>query len=301
MRTSAHKSFAAVILVTLFLGIPGLCAARLGDVTGDGKVDILDAIVTLQVVSNQPAGSPPELSGDINGDGKISLEEALYTIQTAARLRNYPALNPIGNKSVNEGGSMVFAISASDPEGNDLTFFAQDVPNGADFDFNAKVFSWSPTYSQSGTYQVTFQVVDTDGYSDSETITITVNNVPATEAWQYTLDGGQGGGNLTLTEQQDGSVTVDTSWTYFYYGASATGSFTNGSATIAGTSASFSGTGTATHPYAPPAVFTMNVNTTTNNGAANGTYVINFSSPYWPPSFSGSVAATRTSGSGITQ
>ncbi|MBI2107162.1 tandem-95 repeat protein, partial [Candidatus Woesearchaeota archaeon] len=50
------------------------------------------------------------------------------------------------------------------------------MPSGAAFDSSTQTFSWTPDYSQSGSYQVTFSA--TDGtIADSETITITVNNI----------------------------------------------------------------------------------------------------------------------------
>ena len=186
MRMSTPKNFSFALIFSFFVTATALHAAQLGDVTGDGEVDLLDAMVTLQVVSNQPVG-PGNVSGsgDVNGDGMIGLEEALYAIQTAARLRNYPSLNPIGSKSVYVGYLLSFSISAADPEGDDLTFSALNLPTGANFQAPSRYFSWTPGSSQSGTYPVTFVVTDTNGYTDSETLTISVNELPRFNAPDY--------------------------------------------------------------------------------------------------------------------
>jgi len=86
-----------------------------------------------------------------------------------------PVLNLVGNKVVNEGQSLVFVISATDPEGNELTYSVANLPAGANFASSSKTFSWTPEYDQTGTYPVTFTVSD-GSLTDSETTTITVNN-----------------------------------------------------------------------------------------------------------------------------
>ncbi len=85
-----------------------------------------------------------------------------------------PVLEAIGNKSVNENNTLSFLVNANDPDGDAITYSAQDLSNGATFSGNS--FSWTLGQGQAGTYSVTF--IASDGQSeDSETITITVNSV----------------------------------------------------------------------------------------------------------------------------
>lgn len=84
-----------------------------------------------------------------------------------------PELVPIGDKTVDEGSELRFAVSGSDPDLNDLTYSVAGLPSGADFDEDTQEFTWYPDYDQSGTYNVTFSVSD-GVLSDSEIITITV-------------------------------------------------------------------------------------------------------------------------------
>ncbi len=72
-----------------------------------------------------------------------------------------------------------FTVTASDPDGDGLTFSASNVPTGASFNPSTRVFNWTPAFGDAGNYNVTFTVTD-DGSpaeSDSETVTITVGNV----------------------------------------------------------------------------------------------------------------------------
>ena len=88
-----------------------------------------------------------------------------------------PVLTGIGDKIVSEGAQLAFTVSAIDPDGDTLAYSTQNLPIGALFAGNT--FNWTPTYEQAGTYQVTLTA--SDGLStDSEIVTITVNNANAT-------------------------------------------------------------------------------------------------------------------------
>jgi hypothetical protein len=148
-----------------------------GDVDGNGDIDLQDSIIALQVL----VGLSPSIgfysSSDIDGDQKIGLAEAIFAIQKQAGLRNTaPELAPIGDQSVDENSTLIFTLLGSDPDGDALIYKATNLPEGSVLDPNTGRFSWTPLYNQSGTYGVTFSVEDRFGSSDSETITITVND-----------------------------------------------------------------------------------------------------------------------------
>jgi len=88
-----------------------------------------------------------------------------------------PILNPIGNKTANEGALLEFPITATDPDNDPLTYSANNLPAGANFNPTTHIFSWTPTYGQAGTYSnIHFEITD-GSLTDSENITITVSNV----------------------------------------------------------------------------------------------------------------------------
>jgi hypothetical protein len=85
-------------------------------------------------------------------------------------------LASIGSKSVDEADLLSFTISASDPDGDILTYSASNLPSGANFNSGTRTFSWTPAIGDAGDYNVQFTVTD-DGSppeSDLEIITITV-------------------------------------------------------------------------------------------------------------------------------
>ncbi len=93
-----------------------------------------------------------------------------------------PVLSSIGSRTVTQGQTLQFTVSASDPDGNALTYSASGLPDGAAFSPATRSFAWVP--AAAGTYAgITFSVSD-GSLSDSETITIRVtpanNQTPAT-------------------------------------------------------------------------------------------------------------------------
>jgi len=90
-----------------------------------------------------------------------------------------PVLDPIGAKTVNEMTLLTFTATATDADTpvQTLTFsLSGTVPAGASIT-SAGVFTWTPTEAQ-GPGDYTFNVVVSDGsQTDSETITVHVNEV----------------------------------------------------------------------------------------------------------------------------
>ncbi|MDD5194778.1 MAG: C25 family cysteine peptidase, partial [Candidatus Omnitrophica bacterium] len=101
-----------------------------------------------------------------------------HTISASFALTNRaPVLSPIGNKSANENQMLTFNITASDLDGDALSYSASNLPLGAAFNNSTRIFSWTPAYTQAGNYtNVHFEVSD-GNLTDSENITITINNV----------------------------------------------------------------------------------------------------------------------------
>lgn len=96
---------------------------------------------------------------------------------TVNAVNNAPILTNPGNKSVNEGETLAFTVSATDPDNDQLTYSASGLPSGATFNTTTHSFSWTPGYNQAGTYaNIRFSVSD-GSLSDIKTIVITVNNV----------------------------------------------------------------------------------------------------------------------------
>lgn len=151
--------------------------------TDKNKLEIFDltkyspnvSLSEMRVLSHEIAPYPYKVK--VVGDyiyilhGATGLE--IYQL-SAVTPNNPPSLNSISSKSINEGKTLTFTISATDPDGDTLTYSATGLPNGASLDAVTHTFTWTPTYEQSGTHNVEFSVSD-GSLSDTETVIITVN------------------------------------------------------------------------------------------------------------------------------
>jgi hypothetical protein len=91
-----------------------------------------------------------------------------------------PVLTVPATKTVNEGATLTFNVSATDANTDIVNLTASGLPTGATFmdhDNNTGTFTWMPASDQSGTYTVTFMADDGHGGTDTETTVITVLDV----------------------------------------------------------------------------------------------------------------------------
>jgi len=79
----------------------------------------------------------------------------------------------IGDRTVLEGATLAFVVSATDPEGGAVTLAAEGLPANATFAPSTGAFEFRPDLTQAGTYAVTFRA--TDAGSPPETATQTVS------------------------------------------------------------------------------------------------------------------------------
>lgn len=119
------------------------------------------------------AGIYPDVHFEVS-DGELTDSEDI-TI-TVHRINLPPVFDPIGDREVNEGERLRFDISATDANDDALAYSASNLPKGADFNTETRIFSWTP--DEAGIYAgIHFEVSDGE-LTDSEDITITVKSSP---------------------------------------------------------------------------------------------------------------------------
>src|SRR5205807_297493 len=128
-----------------------------------------------------------------------------FTI-TVGAVNQPPVLAPIPNQSVNEGQLLQFTVTATDPDGDTLSFAGANLPTGATLTDNhngTATFYWAPGSNQIGHFSVTVTVTDAGipPSSASETFTITVGNVNRPPVLAPI-------GNRTATAAQPLSITM---------------------------------------------------------------------------------------------
>ncbi len=114
----------------------------------------------------------------VTDDGSPSQGDSETITITVINVNRPPVLAAIGDQSVTEGDALSFTVSATDEDGDTLAFAASSLPTGATFEPATRTFSWTPAYDQAGSFPGLVFTVDDGTASDSESITITVDDNP---------------------------------------------------------------------------------------------------------------------------
>jgi hypothetical protein len=145
-------------------------------IMGSGTVSTPGSMATVNMTAGASSGileltlSNVVLSDAYSNPAPYDISYASVLVDTA------PVFNTIPAISVEEESTLTFTVSATDADGDTLTYSGTSLPQGATFDASSKTFSWTPARGQAGTYTVGFDV--TDGYlNDTATATITVTSL----------------------------------------------------------------------------------------------------------------------------
>ena len=88
-----------------------------------------------------------------------------------------PVLNHIEEKRVQENTPFEIIITGSDPDGDAVSYSEENMPEGANFDRAAGIFSWTPgEHERDTTYLVTFRVSDGRLSDEREVRIVVINN-----------------------------------------------------------------------------------------------------------------------------
>lgn len=99
-----------------------------------------------------------------------------------ARANQPPVWSPLTDMVVPVGNLLQFLVSAADPEGQPLTYSAYQLPVGADFNSESKIFSWTPLAGQEGKYQLVLRASDGTAAADLKVNIIAGSNPDAVSA-----------------------------------------------------------------------------------------------------------------------
>ncbi|HET8776669.1 MAG TPA: Ig-like domain-containing protein [Candidatus Limnocylindria bacterium] len=135
-------------------------------------------------------------------DGDLTSDPATVTITVGAASNRAPMLDPIGSHTVDEGATLTIDLSASDPDGDQITLTVVGLPPFATFtndgDGTGSIVV-EPGFDDAGTYAGIVITASDGSLADDETIMITVRD--ASRAPVAADDG--------LTVAEDDSVTAN--------------------------------------------------------------------------------------------
>jgi subtilisin family serine protease len=109
----------------------------------------------------------------------IERQETIFWIplDPVTTLNHAPVFQPVGDRRVGEGLPLTFQVTATDPDGQPLTYTALSLPGMSSFDAGTRTFSWTPSHGAAGTHTAVFRAAD-NGFpaaaADTERVTIVV-------------------------------------------------------------------------------------------------------------------------------
>ena len=165
------------------------------------------ANITLAPTLSTPPG-PTDITVTLSDGTNTVSETFTVTVNGTAPANNPPVLAAIGNQSVNEGQVSHVSLSATDPDGDAMSWsvslpgFATFHPGNSGAGSITATLDLAPGYCQSGTYTASVAVSD-GARQDSETFTITVVNVNRAPTWDAA--------SYSATLNEGGTTTVNVS------------------------------------------------------------------------------------------
>lgn len=148
-----------------------------GDINGDGKVELEDLVISLQILGRIIPAIELTISGDVDNDQKIGLPEALYALQYVAGLRSSKPTaeitRPIAGSTFTQGQSIAFVGIGRDIEDGFLTETSLVWISDKDGQIGTGSTFVHSTLSV-GTHMIMLTVTDSDGLTDFASVTIEV-------------------------------------------------------------------------------------------------------------------------------
>ncbi|MBM3240523.1 hypothetical protein FJZ31_29925 [Candidatus Poribacteria bacterium] len=150
-------------------------------------------------------------------------DDANITI-SVINVNQKPILSAIADRDVDEGTPVNFTLSATDPDGDKITYASPDKPADAMLDSNTGAFSWIPLIP--GDYNITFTATDNGipPLSDSKVATIHVQDVATLrpKARNLSVSGNKGPISISFAIEDTDSPTANVSAIVEYKGESET-------------------------------------------------------------------------------
>ncbi len=204
LARAAGATFASIIVFAV-LSAASAGARCPGDCDGNGAVAVGELIRAVGIALGRTSLDDCP-AADSDGDGSVRINDLITAVSSAldgcpdpgtptstpsATDTATPTNTPTATASAtpdNEspqlgiqivyrglvGSPIAYQIDADDPDGDNLTFEADDLPEGAVLDGASGVLSWTPREDQAGAYEITVRCLDGRGGSDEGTLPLRV-------------------------------------------------------------------------------------------------------------------------------
>lgn len=117
-------------------------------------------------------------SGHIVVGAATSNDSSLQRLQETRAPNRRPVLEELVQREAHANEFFEMILTASDPDGHELTVTHSALPTGATFDHESRLLEWTPTAAQAGEYLIEFTVTD-GALTSTQSLIITVDGLVA--------------------------------------------------------------------------------------------------------------------------
>jgi len=157
---------------------PGLAKIGLFNVTVLPLLDNQQVLVlnfTVKDTGVDGKKTSPLTINNVSLEGLALPPAQIYSgVYNKTTINRAPVFDSVTGSTVTAGNNLTFNVSATDPDGDVLTYSASHLPAGASFNTAMRVFSWTPTIAQVPGDYVFFTVSD-GSLQDQKSVNIVVN------------------------------------------------------------------------------------------------------------------------------
>ncbi|MCU7935407.1 MAG: tandem-95 repeat protein [Candidatus Thiodiazotropha sp. (ex Dulcina madagascariensis)] len=140
-------------------------------------------------------------------DGKGGTASQDYTLVVNAAVNSGPVISSTPPTQATTNMAYSYAVTASDPDGDTLSFSLITAPTGMSIDSATGLVSWTPSSAQAGSHGVTIRVDDSRAYVEqSYSITVSSDALPLDVFISLSSQNVDLGGATTVTVISEGGV-----------------------------------------------------------------------------------------------
>ncbi|MDW7732251.1 MAG: putative Ig domain-containing protein [Methanolobus sp.] len=155
-------------------------------IMGFGTISTAGSMATVNMVAGTSTGILELALSDVVLSDADSDPAPYDVVNATVLVDSAPEFEPVSAESVTEGDTIMFMVSATDPDGDPLTYSCTSLPDGATFNPATRLFTWNTLEGDAGDYNAVFGV--TDGYlKDSISVGMTVaplNHAPVISTFE---------------------------------------------------------------------------------------------------------------------
>jgi YD repeat-containing protein len=167
-------------------------------------IDSASGLIGWTPSTDQVGSQPVTVQVDDGNGGSVTQS---FSITVAGLSNSGPSITSTPPMQATTNVAYSYAVSASDPDGDTLSYSLTTAPDGMAIDSTSGLVSWTPESDQTGSHAVTLRVGDGQAYAEqSYSLTVSSDELPLDVAIGLSSQVVDLGGSTTVTVVSDGGL-----------------------------------------------------------------------------------------------